>query len=435
MGESCSSVPWLQYNTDHRSIICSPCQRGIQHPGLATHLREQHRDVDLTNRRRLLSYYESKTLVLSDLFSPPSQPITRIPTLPFYSDGLKCTEDGCSYLCRSRSSIAKHYQDQHRWRNPYTKGGSLRQRRDAIYPWQQNVLCQRLFTSGKGQGYFEIKQDTREDPGTYGLDQAKRTDPTDNIGETGPIDRGEEIELSTRERVLNQLSAFESERSRQTTIRAADSTEANPWLRKTGWDEHLQGYRLEDLAPLVDLPRPDELILKGFCASVDRTIEEARGSIFAQRINIFDQTAINMFNDHQTKAGQPLHTKLQDGTYAKYKIVWKKLLCFIYRLQSSPVSESDLDLPYRLTHNQQTAFNRSVRLGRELSKQTDDSPINRTKELRAGLDTILLRFSVVLLDHQLRGNIYESFLIGFLAVLGIDIENVSNIHIYIIRIN
>lgn len=223
---------------------------------------------------------------------------------------------------------------------------------------------------------------------------------------------------------MNQLSAFESERSQSTIIRAADPTEANPWLRQTGWDEHLQGFQLEDLAPLVDLPRPDEPILKEFCASIDRTIEKARESIFAQKINIFDQTLINMFNDYQTKAGHPLYTKLQDGTYAQYKTVWKKLLYFIYRLQSSWSAGLDLGLPYRLTPNQRTAFDRSVRLARKVSERRGPSADRIDHELLLELDTILLRFSIVLLDHQLRGNIYESFVIGFLAVLGIDIENV-----------
>lgn len=166
MDERNPSVSWLRYLPDYQSIVCIPCRRGIQHPGLAAHLRGQHPNINTIDRKQLVSYYESNALIPSDTFRPPSQPVARILDVPFHLNGLRCTEDGCLYLCRNRGHMGRHYRDQHQWQNPYTRGGSLRQRRNATYPWQGNVRCQRLFTSGQGQGYFEIKGDPDEDKGT-----------------------------------------------------------------------------------------------------------------------------------------------------------------------------------------------------------------------------------------------------------------------------
>jgi hypothetical protein len=41
------------------------------------------------------------------------------------------------------------------------------------------------------------------------------------------------------------------------------------------------------------------------------------------------------------------------------------------------------------------------------------------------MDDICLDFCIAVLDHQLKGDIYESVVLGFLAVLGIDTGNSS----------
>ena len=245
---------------------------------------------------------------------------------------------------------------------------------------------------------------------------------------------GKDPRIEVRNYVLDQLHNFQANNPPNFISSPADSTEANPWLRQTQWDHHLRGHNPVQLAPLVDLPYPDEPILTEFAASLDRIIEQARDSVLSQKINIFDQTAINMFNDHQTKAGHPLSTNLQEGTYARYKGVWKKLLCFVYRftITKSYVGNGS-DLPYRLTEPQQKALSRSIRFARQLCKQQhlseseSDSVLKQDDELRSQLDHLLVRFCMSLLDHQLRGDIYESIVVGFLAVLGIDETNVKKL--------
>ena len=150
-------------------------------------------------------------------------------------------------------------------------------------------------------------------------------------------------------------------------------------------------------------------------------IEQVQNSILKKRINVFDQTLINMFNDHQTKAGHPLQVKLKRNTYDRYQNVWKKLMCFIFRLRLHPSQKPGFHLSYRFTECQRKAFTRSLRIGRQLFQ---NSALELRRTLTAQLDVILLRFSIALLDDQLRGSLYDSYVVGFLAVLGISIDDV-----------
>jgi hypothetical protein len=48
--------------------------------------------------------------------------------------------------------------------------------------------------------------------------------------------------------------------------------------------------------------------------------------------------------------------------------------------------------------------------------------VGRTKDIAASLDRICLQFCISLLDHTLKGDIFESTVVGFLAVLAVDPE-------------
>ena len=52
-------------------------------------------------------------------------------------------------------------------------------------------------------------------------------------------------------------------------------------------------------------------------------------------------------------------------------------------------------------------------------------------EARALLDQACLRLSITLLDHTLKGDLFKSALVGFLAVLGVDTEKQTFRDVYI----
>ena len=133
------SVDWLIYHPHYRVIVCRSCQRGVTHPGLKSHLSTLHPEISPAERRQLISYYHSLPLILSDSFLPPQQPIIPITHIQVYSDGLQCSQ--CQYVCRCLTAIKNHCSRAHLWKNPYTRGGSMKQRRSHYYPWTTEVYC------------------------------------------------------------------------------------------------------------------------------------------------------------------------------------------------------------------------------------------------------------------------------------------------------
>jgi hypothetical protein len=208
-------------------------------------------------------------------------------------------------------------------------------------------------------------------------------------------------------------------------------SQISTWLDATQWTQYLQGHDLIQAAQLIHLPRPiavqvaarelqegqGEHHLHLLLDSFDRVIEQARSSLLEDKVNIFDQHRVNSFVPGRDHAWPLLH-KLREPTYRSYKKVWKQLLCFLYRLvwqRRTPI------LHCRLTSTQSTALHAVLQAAAELDvKQKSTNLKNPNPDWYQELDRACLSLCIALLDHSLRGNIYDSIVVGFLAVLGIN---------------
>jgi hypothetical protein len=119
-----------------------------------------------------------------------------------------------------------------------------------------------------------------------------------------------------------------------------------------------------------------------------------------------------------------LMVKLRKSTIRAYKSIWKRLLCFVYRKN---LPTQSIPLLHRLTNGQLSHLNEVLRLAEELSSlqclsESDASATEgvRVEEIVPDLDRACLVLCVALLDHTLQGDHFESVVLSFLAVLGID---------------
>jgi hypothetical protein len=101
-----------------------------------------------------------------------------------------------------------------------------------------------------------------------------------------------------------------------------------------------------------------------------------------------------------------------------YKKVWKQLLCFLYRLVWQQQQPS---LHCCLTAAQTVALSSVVERAAEVIQQREDGDIGQESAAAqmAALDQATLLLCIALLDHALYKDIYDSVIVGFLAVLGI----------------
>jgi hypothetical protein len=113
--------------------------------------------------------------------------------------------------------------------------------------------------------------------------------------------------------------------------------------------------------------------------------------------------------------------KLQEPTYQRYKDTWKRLLCFTYRTNDSYQSPR---LRHILTSRQTAILDELIAVTSEkqsarASHCSSSSGASSDRHFRL-IDDLCLDFCIAVLDHQLKGDIYESVVLGFLAVLVID---------------
>jgi hypothetical protein len=215
-----------------------------------------------------------------------------------------------------------------------------------------------------------------------------------------------------------------------------DVTERCPWLELTRWPEYVRGQCFSRLAALVALPDPQtEPVL----TSILRLVQAAFTPITTHRINEFDKVRINSFLQRQGVWDRPIQIHLRPSTYRRYRQDWVRMISFVYR--TSRAGHHHNHLQHQLTNDQLIALDRMEQNARQVLLQCDkgaedddeldrgnaaSSPkgkADRVPSTTQRLDDACLELSIKLLDHELRGDIFESAVVGFLAALGVDAAN------------
>jgi hypothetical protein len=208
----------------------------------------------------------------------------------------------------------------------------------------------------------------------------------------------------------------------------AAPTEVSLWLEMTRWPKYLQGHSFDEVALLASpADLASEPLLVEFSDSLDRIVEEAHSSIRNDKVNVFDQARINSFIQRRRAFDRPLMVKLRDSTYRNYKQVFKRLICFAYRTIQP---ENHIALAHRLTTRQLGHLDEMMAVGEELvglrqsreGEGVDQSSKAVRKPMEARLDRACIHFCVSILDHTLKGDLFESTAVGFLAALAVDPE-------------
>ncbi|KAI9035076.1 uncharacterized protein KD926_004658 [Aspergillus affinis] len=204
-------------------------------------------------------------------------------------------------------------------------------------------------------------------------------------------------------------------------------TAVSPWLELTRWPQYLQGQDLTAVALLGDLPDTTEPLLEQFTASVQRLmmsdsspsaashsrlqqlIDQAYHAIKEGRINEFDQIQINTFFRRPGIWNRPIQIHLRPATYRRYCQVWQRLVCFAHR---SSRTDQPIALRHQLNTAQFAALDQMEIYGQQLvdlpSQEQDLEPSQRANEQKQAEELLIRR------------DLFESTLVGFLAVLGID---------------
>lgn len=415
-----SIMDLFRYNAEHRLWICKSCQTGVAPASILGHLRNKRHRTHPTARTEAQRAAVAEEVwkatpfdPLTEPFRPPAPESRPIVGLSIH-DGYACP-DCDSYTARTLKTIQVHRFKAHGRRGRRGRPQETDRPGTPVKP----VSCQRLFKAGKASHFFVVTPEARARRASQALRMTKAEFVQSQVDEA--LRRSDSIA-----EVEDTMAPVES-----------DVTEASPWLQLTRWPEYVRGHAFSDVARLAALPDPvAEPILVLIERSVRRLIQLALESISSHRINEFDQVRLNSFVHRPGMWERPIQVKLQRSTYTRYQQVWVRLISFVCRTSGPGQS---IKLRHQFTTAQLTAIDelkrRAQRLFRvENPRASEEAPYpveKGVKEVTASaisrieeqIDRACLDLSIALLDHEIRGDLFESPVVGFIAALGIDARN------------
>jgi uncharacterized C2H2 Zn-finger protein len=229
-----------------------------------SHLRKQHGHITAAKRNKIVELVKEIPGIIHDQAGlqgfqfPPAttKPIPFI-TAPM-NDGIRCDE--CGFVIRTTQGIQAHCRSEHGWQNDWKKGGNIakKSKEERKLPWTTGVYCQRFFRSRAASQWFEVGRDSQ----VAGIAEA--------------------VEDTVEQRItqIHQMQAKRFEEKQQQIIKAGDDkAEPNPWLRRVGWAEHLQGLDRARLRESVGPVKEDEAVLQRMCEGLERVLTQAQGVV------------------------------------------------------------------------------------------------------------------------------------------------------------
>ncbi|OBS16737.1 hypothetical protein FPOA_12677 [Fusarium poae] len=285
--------------------------------------------------------------------------------------------------------MQEHYRKEHGWSNPRGRGGSQQTRRiqAQLVPWRTGVQSQRFFSNGPASSWFEVGFGA---PATQTADEAAMMERTVRAMEQ----KQEQFEREDRE-----------------CIKAADAkTDANAWLERVGWADHLQGLDPEAMRQLTDPVGEEEHVLQLIQDSIMRVMLQAR--ITATPSTVGSQALFEVQRKEvDKKPRRPFDNRVEEDTWARYTAVWVKLICYVYRAETMEDNERP---GFRLTKRQGDTMDELTELIEEYVEDPEANPLDEER-----VDELTLQVVMALLDHRLTAGEYRSGIISGLAVLGI----------------
>ncbi|BCR92934.1 uncharacterized protein ACHE_80834S [Aspergillus chevalieri] len=133
--------------------------------------------------------------------------------------------------------MRKHWRQVHQWSQQTRRGRvGQRERTQGAAELRRSfttVAWQQIFPSGPGSHYIHIRfPEGHPPPPLPPADQAQRA-----------VDA-----------IITAWDQARTAQEQQAVIQADRITDANPWLRRTGWARYLEGVHPQDLLRLVEAP-------------------------------------------------------------------------------------------------------------------------------------------------------------------------------------
>lgn len=300
------AVDTFEYLEDYRVIVCK--EHGYAVQNLRWHLLKYHvfrQDA----RKAIVQKFDGLPLVppqeapLPRPYSPP------MACLASPQQGFQCEEEDCCWVSSSRPKIAEH-ANSHGWRS----------KPDEREHWREVWIQSFCLTPGR-QRWFIVKVE-EESGGNTAL----------------PIP---EDVRAQKEMILKDLDELSAQQKQQLEVleREMDKTDRTGWWKRTDWPTHLHKANLKHLADAARLPDKEDIALKRVGDAVDTLIEDCVKGLRSLPLELRRWLKSVQMNEVDQRPMGRLQNQDSQDRYANY---WKRLICYTLRVaqsQSSPEVE------------------------------------------------------------------------------------------------
>jgi hypothetical protein len=311
---------------EFRVIICKKCQYAVLPSQIDSHFTPKRpHGYKKEERRRIIGRVAEIDNLIQDEealkqceFTFPLDTVEPITALAAPQvNGFRCTfevpEKGtCPYVCNCIRQMQEHSWEVHGWKST-NKGGRPKKNTVTVIhpvPWRSSVQCQRFFKQGAKSGFFEVGRSIERD-------RAHVKPP--------------ESQWEKLEKEIDQGRLRVKEAQRRKIEAMNESMEPNPWLRHTGWVQHLGHLDPVELQALVraviEEEEPELHIVHEAFHSMIRSAQSIAVKDVVGKPALVEASR----KERGKKAKKPFNSRMSQNTFQAYTGYWKQLLSYIIR--------------------------------------------------------------------------------------------------------
>ena len=348
----------------------------------------------------------------------------RIQQLPLYDDGLQCRLDPgrCAYVARDAQVMKKHWRQQHGWTAGEGRGGSGRAKQEAMqrrfHEGAKKVQCQRFFHSRAHSRYFEVRVE-------------EQADAQDGVKSSADIWEG----------AWQQASQYYDERRDDGVIQPGEADEVNPWLRRTGWIQYLEGCESQRLLQSIQKPAAEdtpgskgEPVAAVIWDAVSQMVTVSQGTVAESGVMLRFEA---VRTEKEQVRYQPLEVYRDRASVQEQCRPWQQMIMFFVRTQQRHEWKSP---EYRFNQRQQQAFDQLIDAAEQCVDSDSDSNSNSDSNSEDGkssnegnvtdntsgrqcmtaIQKACLTFCIELLNQTMYSRESDMALVCALAIIGVN---------------
>jgi hypothetical protein len=401
----------ITLNVDFQVLVCTSdkCRCGVSPGAILRHLQRYHK-IPIELKRHIEQYIQSfpssydHSTVRLPLDGSIPQPIIEVVS------GFQCQQ--CPFKSQDRSNVRKHVNKEH---------GKKRESDGDIY----KVIRMQSWFKGKRERYWMVDEDTEPIPARQAREAIVR-----DVGKESPdsSEGDESTDESTNdqdnpddqiERDIQQWKANAQER-RLTLLAKPPEVELDPWLRYTKWYEVLEKskHNLVKTYEYLREPDPEESELHRVVRAWKRIFERCLDTLEATD----HKDTLKWWASPKNEAASQRPFELPQSSKAleRYSKIWEQFICYMIRTTPDEFDDNT-QTGVKFTKDQ---WESTKRIYEHLKIEPPDDPYDEESEQDQELTYELMNLcQLVLMQDTSRIPLYESPLMHYLAVRGIDTKS------------